>query len=281
MTDTTVAVATTDTDAERARKGALLKAIGLDKAAPEQRELAVAIAKRYDLDLLLKHLVLIEGRPFITRDGQLWVAHRSGQLDGMHTTDPEVRNVGGKDYWTAICTVWRKDMSHPFTYSGRYPTTGGNVRYAPEMAVKVAESMALRRAFNISVPSQDERWDQEDVPERDINDMPKATRMVVERARARQKPAEAEDVAEAVYTEDAAPGPSDAPVEPSHEVEPPASGEDAVSDASQPAQGLDSADATAICGAEDAKLETGVCTRAPGHTGAHRSESSAWPQAKA
>ena len=31
--------------------------------APEQRQLAIAIAERYGLDLMLKHLVLIEGGP--------------------------------------------------------------------------------------------------------------------------------------------------------------------------------------------------------------------------
>ena len=89
---------------------ALLKAVGLDKAAPEQRQLAISIAERYELDLLLKHLVLIEGRPYLTRDALLHIAHRSGQFDGIGTTTPEV--VG--DEWRCTATVWRKDMSHPF-----------------------------------------------------------------------------------------------------------------------------------------------------------------------
>ena len=138
---------------------ALLKAVGLDRAAPEQRELALAIAERYGLDLMLKHLVLIEGRPYLTRDALRHVAHRSGQLDGIEATVPEV--VG--DEWRCTATVWRRDMSHPFTYPGRYPVKGGNARFAPEMATKVAESMALRRAFDIGAPSADERWDV-DVP---------------------------------------------------------------------------------------------------------------------
>ena len=60
---------------------ALLKAIGLDRVAPEERELALAIAKRYNLDLLLKHLVLIQGRAYITRNGLLHIAHRSEQFE--------------------------------------------------------------------------------------------------------------------------------------------------------------------------------------------------------
>ena len=72
---------------------ALLRAVGLDKLSPPQRELALNIAARYDLDLLLKHLVMIEGRPYITRDGLLHVAHRSGQLDGIETTEPVARST--------------------------------------------------------------------------------------------------------------------------------------------------------------------------------------------
>ena len=136
---------------------ALLKAVGLDRAAPEQRQLAIAIAERYGLDLMLKHLVLIEGRPYVTRDALLHIAHRSGQFDGIAVTEPTV--VDG--YWRCSATVYRRDMSHPFTYPGRYPASGGNQKFAPEMAIKVAESMALRRAFNVAAPVVEERWDTE------------------------------------------------------------------------------------------------------------------------
>lgn len=137
------------------RELALLKAVGLDRAQPEQRELAVNIAERYELDLLMKHLVLIDGRPYITRDGLLHVAHRSGKLDGITTSEPAI--IDG--FWRATCSVYRNDMSHPFTYTGRYPTSGGNQKFAPEMAVKVAEVMALRRAFDVAAPTAEERWD--------------------------------------------------------------------------------------------------------------------------
>ena len=153
MTTETLPATMQTTDAKR--QIALLRAVGLDKAAPEQRELALAIADRYGLDLMLKHIVLIEGRPFITRDGLLHIAHRSGQLDGITTTEPAVTD----GFWRCTASVYRKDMSHPFTYAGRYPERGGNAKFAPEMALKVAESMALRRAFDIAAPSADERWD--------------------------------------------------------------------------------------------------------------------------
>ena len=145
--------------AEQRRQTAILKAIGLDRVPPEQREVALAIAKRYELDLMLKHLVLVDGKPYITRDGLLHVAHRSGQLDGIEVTDPVLED----NYWRARCSVYRKDMSRPFTYAGRYPAKGGNQKFAPEMAVKVSEVMALRRAFDISAPVIEERWDRDDI----------------------------------------------------------------------------------------------------------------------
>lgn len=161
----TNAVATVN-DQDTRRQAALLKAIGLDRVPPEQRELAVAIADRYALDLMLKHVVLVDGRPYITRDGLLHIAHRSGMFDGIEVSDPTILTVpGAGEFWSARASVWRKDMTRPFTYAGRYPTKGGNQRFAPEMAVKVAEVMALRRAFDVSAPVIEERWDMDTVPD--------------------------------------------------------------------------------------------------------------------
>jgi hypothetical protein len=137
------------------REIALLKAIGLDKASPEMRELALAIADRYNLDPMLRHLVLIDGKPFITRDGLLWIAHRSGQFDGVKVTRP----VKDDKYWRADATVWRKDMSHPIEFSGRFPAGAKNDE---EMCIKVAESMCYRRAFNVAAATVDERWASDD-----------------------------------------------------------------------------------------------------------------------
>lgn len=193
MTDT--AVATTNGE-ETQRKVALLKAIGLDRLAPEQRELALNIAKRYELDLLLKHLVMIEGRPYVTRDGLLHIAHRSGHLDGIETTEPAI--VDG--FWRVAATVYRDDMTRGFTYYGRYPTTGGNQKFAPEMATKVAEVMALRRAFDVAAPTAEERWDAE-VP------APEPTRPAsfAERVAVRAAEVRGEVAAETCDDEDASP----------------------------------------------------------------------------
>lgn len=164
MTEDTTALTTTQQEADRLRKQAILRAVGLDVVPPEQRELALAIANRYDLDLMLKHLVLIDGRPYITRDALLWVAHRSGHFDGIHSTEPSIKEFPGLGQcWYSEVTVWRDDMTHPFTYGGRYPTGGQNRKYGPEMAIKVAECMALRRAFNVSAATVEERqWEQDE-----------------------------------------------------------------------------------------------------------------------
>ena len=147
---------------DTARKRALAKAIGLDKATPEQRELALAWANRYSLDLLLRHIVIIDGKPFITRDGLLHVAHRSEQLDGIEVSKPVIEAWENERlYWTAEAAVYRRDMSHPFRFTGRYPVNGQNAKYGPEMAVKVAESMSLRRAFDVAAPVAEERSDYE------------------------------------------------------------------------------------------------------------------------
>jgi|GEM_PF-2350339 len=137
------------------RDGQLVRYLGLNPDSPADRA-AVAVCREYGFDPLLKHVVVIpKGGVYITRDGLLHVAHRSGQLDGIVVEqDPTLDG----DEWVARVSVWRKDMRHPFTYPGRYPVSGGNRAYAPEMALKAAEAHALRRAFSITgLPTLDER----------------------------------------------------------------------------------------------------------------------------
>src|SRR5690606_28978397 len=98
----------------------------------------------------------IEGNVYVTRDGLLHVAHKSGVFDGIEVVNGPTLDG---DYWHAKVTVYRSDMSRGITYPGRYPRNGGNKRYAPEMAIKVAEVMALRRAFDVAVATVEEQWD--------------------------------------------------------------------------------------------------------------------------
>ena len=178
-----------------------------DRSEREQRELALNICTRYELDPLLKHLVMIEGRPYITRDGLLHVAHRSGKLDGIETTPAQV--VDG--FWQSTCSVYRKDMSRPFTYVGRYPTTGGNAKFAPEMAVKVGEVMALRRAFDVAAPVAEERWD---LPEAVTTSEPVRIPSIAERAAQRAQEAVVIDDPEPITAPAGSSSPVEAPAPP-------------------------------------------------------------------
>jgi len=162
---------------------AILRILHLNPRDPATQALLVT-CERYELDPLLKHAVLIEGRLYVTRDGLLHVAHRSEQFDGMEVLEQSDTET----HWVAKVSAYRKDMSHPFTYVGRFPKqrkrkTDQGWRteehpYGPEMAVKCAEVMALRRAFDVALAAQEEMWDRDDVgstveagvPERDVRE---------------------------------------------------------------------------------------------------------------
>jgi len=134
-------------------KEAILRYLSLDPSKVETQALLL-VADRYGLDPIMRHLVLVDRKPYITRDGLLHVAHMSGQLDGIVLEDQGETDT----HYTAIVSVWRRDMSHPFRFLGRYPRKQ-NPKYGPEMAVKCAEVMGLRRAFDVAVATVEERWD--------------------------------------------------------------------------------------------------------------------------
>lgn len=137
----------------------ILQSLRLNPSDPKTQALLL-VCDRYGLDPILKHMVLVDSNPYVTRDGLLHVAHRSGVFDGM-----EVREMGEDgDHWTATVAVYRKDMGRPFVYPGRYPKNGSNKKYAREMALKCAEVMALRRAFDVTgVAVLEEQDDKSDV----------------------------------------------------------------------------------------------------------------------
>lgn len=131
----------------------VLRAIGLDPTNPVHQA-ALLIADKFGLEPLLKHVVVIPNKgAYVTRDGLLAVAHRHPAFDGI-----EISGVSETEtHYLATASVWRKDMGRPFTYQGRYPKQGGNKQYGPEMAIKCAEVMALRRAFNVAAPVLEEQ----------------------------------------------------------------------------------------------------------------------------
>ncbi len=137
----------------------ILKYLGLSPSDTATQAL-VQICNRYGFDPLLKHVVLIGGKgqgknTYVTRDGLLHLAHQSHQLDGIQVME---EGENDKEWW-AVVQVHRKDMKYPFRYKGRYAKSSMNKAYGPEMAVKCAEVMALRRAFDVSLPTVEEQWD--------------------------------------------------------------------------------------------------------------------------
>ena len=129
----------------------------------------ILVCEKYGLDPILKHALLVEGRLYVTRDGLLHVAHTSGHLDGIEVIEQSQTNT----HHVAKVAVYRNDMTHPFTFVGRYPIMRtkwegpqNNRRqveevhpYGPEMAVKCAEVMGLRRAFDVALAAREELWD--------------------------------------------------------------------------------------------------------------------------
>lgn len=131
---------------------AVLKALNLNPRDPKVQAL-VLTCQQYGLDPVLKHMVLINGDAYVTHRGLLHVAHASGRLDGIELVD----QGDSDDEWWAKVSVFRNDMSRPFTYVGRYAKAGSNKKYGPEMAIARAETMALRRAFDVAAPVQEEQ----------------------------------------------------------------------------------------------------------------------------
>lgn len=129
----------------------------LKNASPQQQKLAIEICDRYGLDPLLRHVTFISNSLYITRDGLMHFAHKSGQFDGMETE--ATRDQDGQ--WTATCRVWRKDMSRPFVVSV-YQTEHENKqssawRQSPRaMTVKCAVVACMRLAFDISLSGAEE-----------------------------------------------------------------------------------------------------------------------------
>ena len=140
---------------------AVLKTLNLDPRNPQTQALLL-VCERYELDPLLKHMVLIQGSPYVTRDGYLAIAHRSGLFDGMEVVEQSETS----SHYVAKVAVYRKDWGRPVTMIGRYPKSNRMAKdYGPEMAVKVAEVAALRRAFNVTgVGAADERFDDQAKP---------------------------------------------------------------------------------------------------------------------
>ena len=122
-----------------------LQALGLKADDPKANQV-LTVCEQYELDPLLKHIQIVQGQPYITRDGYLHVAHRSGVFDGMELVEEKETD----SYFSAKVSVYRKDMSRPFTNIARCKK-GEKVFGDPwDMATTRAERRALKRAFDVA-----------------------------------------------------------------------------------------------------------------------------------
>ncbi len=123
----------------------VLQALGLNITDPKAQA-TLLICRHYDLDPFLGQMQLVQGKPYITRDGYLHIAHRSKVFDGMEILEDGENDRG----WFCKVAVYRKDMSRPFTAVGRVKK-GEKTQVDPwDMALTRAERRALRRAFDVA-----------------------------------------------------------------------------------------------------------------------------------
>ena len=115
----------------------------------------VSVHKRKDSQTGEMKMVMV-----VQRDGYLTIAHRSGQFNGM-STDVQFDDKGNAI--SATCEVYNKSAEYPIkvkVYMKEYNTQKQLWMYKPiTMIQKVAESQALRRAFNISGVYSEEELD--------------------------------------------------------------------------------------------------------------------------
>lgn len=155
---TTIAPNGVQTVADRGKRDQLLRNLILPKATPEQLELVLAICQRYGFDPLLRHVLIVSGNLYVTRDGLRHMAWQSGEFDGY---DPPEERQDDKGKWIVTAKVWRKGIARPFVataYQVEAENTQSSVwRSHPRlMTGKVAEVIALRMAFGVSLGGAEE-----------------------------------------------------------------------------------------------------------------------------
>lgn len=157
MTSALVAQAP-QTVADTAERKRLFMSLIVKGGTPDQIGLALGICDRYGFDPLLKHVVLISGQIYVTRDGLIHHAHQTGQLAGIEEREA-VREADGK--WRVTVAVFRKGYERAFVataFQVEHENTASPVwQKAPyRMTVKCATVAALRLAFDISLGAAEE-----------------------------------------------------------------------------------------------------------------------------
>lgn len=162
----------------------------------EQMQFCIAVAKELGLNPITKEIWFIERKskvnnqwvtkiePMCGRDSYLKIAHRSGKFGGIETSS-KIESVAKMEngQWVetkdlvATSNVFIKGIDAPFTATVNYneyvqkKNDGNPTKFWNEkphtMLKKVAESQALRKAFNISGI-----YDESEIRIENPNDMP-------------------------------------------------------------------------------------------------------------
>ncbi|MGM8838355.1 recombinase RecT [Thermus sp. 93170] len=137
----------------------------------EDVALALMVAKKYGLDPLLRHVVLIPGgrngryNVYITRDGLLHVAHASGRAWSLEVGEPERREnpyTGKPDIYLkgrlrVVDQEGREQVFDGGVWFSEYAQKGGAWSTHPAaMHQKVLEVYLLRRAFDVALTPVEE-----------------------------------------------------------------------------------------------------------------------------
>jgi phage recombination protein Bet len=151
----------------------LVKDLTAKSCSDNEFKLLVHMANEYGLNPLKREIWAVKysyspAQIFVSRDGFLSIAHKSGQFNGMETKfeTTTTKDSNGKELneLTATCTVYRKDMEKPISvtvFLSEYDSKQSVWKTKPRtMLQKVAESQALRRAFNVDGVYSPEEFDQ-------------------------------------------------------------------------------------------------------------------------
>jgi hypothetical protein len=124
----------------------------------DQLRLLFGICDRYGFDPMLKHVILIQQGMYVTRDGMLQYAHRTGLFDGMEEVE-KAQDKAGK--WHVTVAVYRKGCARPFVTTA-YQVEHENDKSTPwqkspyRMTYKCAAVAALRMAFPVELGGAEE-----------------------------------------------------------------------------------------------------------------------------
>jgi len=127
----------------------------LDKLAPKEQTFFLAtLGQHIGVHAELGEIILYQGKPYITIDGRLRIAHETGLMDGIDVrpaTQMEFTNYGcesGDYLWHAL--VFKKGSRRPYTGWGHVKASDRNPvskTHPRELAKKRAKYDALRTAF--------------------------------------------------------------------------------------------------------------------------------------